>query len=72
MNKKKLRSIMQLYGDTSTMLANYIGISYQRFSYKINEKDGAEFTQKENSKIKEKYSLTPEDIYEIFFNQMVS
>ena len=72
MNKKKLRSIIYLYGDTCTILAKYIGISYQRFSCKINEKDGAEFTQKEIAKIKEKYSLTPEEIDEIFFNQKMS
>ena len=58
---------MKLNGDTGTSLALYLGIARSTFSAKINETNGAEFTQGEISAIKEKYKLTPEDIVNIFF-----
>ena len=72
MDKRKLESIMKLHGDTGTSLAKYMGIARPTFSAKINETKGAEFTQNEILMIKEKYSLSPEDIDTIFFNQKVS
>ncbi|WP_338630352.1 hypothetical protein [Clostridium baratii] len=72
MNKLLLRSIMMLNGDTNTTLSEFIGISKQRFSAKLNETKGAEFTQKEIFKIKNKYRLSAEKIEEIFFNDIVS
>lgn len=72
MNKLKLESIMRLHGDTGTSLAKYIGISRTTFSAKINETNGAEFTQSEISMIREKYSLSPDDIVQIFFNSKMS
>ena len=68
MNKNKFESIMKLHGDTGTSLANYLGMARRTFSLKINETDGAEFTQGEIFAIKEKYNLTPEDVVSIFFN----
>lgn len=68
MNKLMLESIMKLHGDTGTSLASYLGIARSTFSAKINETNGSEFTQGEISKIKEKYSLSAEDIESIFFN----
>lgn len=67
MNKNALVSKYKLHGDTQTDLANYIGISVQRFNAKLNETDGAEFTQGEIQKIKEKYNLTSEEVDMIFF-----
>lgn len=67
-NKLKLESIMKLHGDTGTSLAKYLGIARPTFSAKINETNGAEFTQGEISLIKKKYDLTPSDVVEIFFN----
>ena len=61
-----------LNGDTNTTLSEFIGISKQRFSAKLNETKGAEFTQKEIFKIKNKYRLSAEKIEEIFFNDIVS
>ena len=58
---------MKKHGDNQSDLADYIGISLQRFNAKINETDGAEFTQGEIAKIKEKYDLTAEQIDLIFF-----
>jgi len=72
MHKNMLVSKMKLHGDTQTDLAEYIGISLQRFSAKLNSTGGAEFTQTEIQKIKEKYNLTSEEVDMIFFGQNVS
>lgn len=72
MNKFLLRSKMALFGDNNSLLAECIGISKQRFSAKINETKGAEFTQSEIKKIKDRYNLTEEEIESIFFNNIVS
>ena len=63
---------MKWYGDRNEDLANYIGISPQRFSAKLNETDGAEFTQGEIKKIITKYHLTSDEVMEIFFDPNVS
>lgn len=68
MNKNKLKSVMVLHGDKNDDLAQALGISSQRFSAKINERDGAQFNQGEILLIKEKYELTAEEVDEIFFN----
>lgn len=72
MNTNKLRSVMALHGDTGGILANALGISPQRFSAKINERNGAEFTQREIQMMKDRYSLSAKDIDGIFFDQKVS
>ena len=63
---------MKWHGDRNEDLAKYIGISPQRFSAKLNETDGAEFTQGEIRKISEKYDLTAQEIKEIFFEDNVA
>lgn len=68
MNKLKLESIMKLHGDTGTSLSKYLGIARSTFSAKINETNGAEFSQNEIAKIKKKYKLSAVEIEEIFFN----
>lgn len=72
MNKLKLESIMRLHGDTGTSLAVFLGMARSTFSAKINETNGAEFTQGEISAIKQKYSLTASDVDEIFFTEKAS
>ncbi len=72
MNKLKLESVMRLYGDTGTSLAKFLGMARTTFSAKINETNGAEFTQSEIAMIKEKYSLSPDNVIEIFFDPEVS
>lgn len=72
MNKLKLVGVMHENGDTQESLASAIGISLQRFNAKINETNGAEFTQGEIQSIKERYDLTAEAIDEIFFKSFVS
>lgn len=72
MNKFRLESVMRLHGDTGTSLAKFLNIARTTFSAKINETNGAEFTQNEIAMIKEKYSLNPEEVVAIFFNSKVS
>lgn len=72
LNKNKLESVMRLHGDTGGDLAEALGIARSTFSLKINEKSGAEFTQKEISMIKQRYSLTAEELDDIFFAAKVS
>lgn len=67
MNKNLLVSKMKLFGDTNAILAGAIGISPQRFSAKLNEYQGAEFNQGEIQKIRERYSLTDDEVVHIFF-----
>lgn len=72
MNKLKLESVMRLHGDTGTSLAKFLNIARTTFSAKINETNGAEFTQSEISMIRKKYNLCPDDVIAIFFNENVS
>jgi DNA-binding XRE family transcriptional regulator len=67
MNSKLLRSIMVMHGDTNKTLAEFLDVSEQSVSNKINE-NGTEFKQGEIKMIAEKYSLSPEQIQDIFFN----
>lgn len=71
MNKKLLRSIMALHGDTNASLGEYLGITEQSVSSKINE-NGTEFKQGEIFKIKARYSLDSEMVDRIFFASPVS
>lgn len=72
MNKKLLESVMKLHGDTGGSLARFLGIARSTFSAKLNETNGAEFTQSEITSIKKKYSLDAESIDKIFFASKVS
>lgn len=66
MDKKLLRSIMALNGDTNASLAAYLGITEQSVSNKINE-NGTEFKQSEISRIKTRYGLDSGMVDRIFF-----
>ena len=59
---------MKLHGDNQSDVAECCGISLARFNAKLNETDGAEFTQGEIGKIKERYNLTSDQIDLIFFS----
>lgn len=72
MDKKKLKSLMVLNNDTGKTLSQYLGISEQTFSMKLNEKHGRSFTKDEVEAISNKYSLTPEEMVSIFFKHIVS
>ena len=66
MKKELLRSIMVLHGDTNKDLADYLGITEQSVSNKINE-NGTEFKQGEIRRIRCRYNLTSEQVDQIFF-----
>lgn len=66
MNKELLRSIMVLHGDTNKDLADYLGITEQSMSNKINE-NGTEFKQGEIRLIRIRYKLTSDQVDRIFF-----
>ena len=66
MNSKLLRSVMVLHGDTNATLAEFLGITEQSVSNKINE-NGTEFKQGEIAKIKARYNLDSDMIDRIFF-----
>lgn len=55
MDKKKLKSLMVLNNDTGKTLSQYLGISEQTFSMKLNEKHGRSFTKDEVEAISNKY-----------------
>lgn len=66
MNKRLLRSIMVSHGDTNKDLAEWLGVSEQSVSAKINE-NGSEFKQGEIAKIQKRYNLSPEQVINIIF-----
>lgn len=66
MNKNLLRSVMALHGDTNATLADFLGITEQSVSNKINE-NGTEFKQGEITKIKVRYNLDSDMVDRIFF-----
>lgn len=68
MNTVLLKSKMVLFGDTNMTLGKALNIAYQTVSAKINNTNGAEFTQGEIKTIKQRYNLTATEIDEIFFN----
>lgn len=72
MNKNKLLAILASVGDTQSDLAAAIGLSRPRLSAKINERNNAAFTQPEIAAIKHRYSLSSEQIDDIFFTSDVS
>lgn len=67
MHKALLESKMKLYGDTRKTLAGYLGISERSLTSKINER-GTEFKQGEIAAIKKRYSLSEDEVVNIFFN----
>jgi hypothetical protein len=58
--------------DTQQSLATAMGLSLSRLNAKINEAQGAAFTQSEMSFIISHYKLTSNEACEIFFNEKVS
>lgn len=67
MNGTMLKSVMVLNGDTIRDLAEYLRITPQSVSDKINERR-TEFKQGEIAMIKERYNLSADQIDSIFFN----
>ena len=58
--------------DTQSTLASAMGLSLSRLNAKINERDGAAFTQSEMSFIIDRYGLSSSEAMSIFFESSVS
>ena len=71
MNKKLLRSLMALHGDTNKTLGEYLGISEQSVCKKANE-NGSEFTRAEINAIKRRYNMAADLVDLVFFADEVS
>lgn len=67
MNRNLLKSIMALHNDTIRDLADFLGITPNSVSNKINE-NGTEFKQGEIAQIKERYNLSADQVDDIFFS----
>lgn len=65
-------SKMKLFGDTQESLAEALSLSLSRLNAKINETDGAEFKQSEIKFFIDRWHLTAEEVYMIFFAAKVS
>ena len=63
--KLKIREQMDKHNDSLEELAKYLDITYPTLSKKMNQH--VEFTRAEIKKIKDRYSLTPEQLVYIFF-----
>ena len=72
MNKMLLRSFIVKFDGNQENLAKAMGISHSTLSAKMNEKNGAEFRQKEIEFISRRYHLTCDEICNIFFAKAVS
>lgn len=66
MNSALLKSVIVKNNDTQAILAAFLGISLSNLNEKINGKN-ASFRQTEISAIKERYSLSAQDVDAIFF-----
>jgi DNA-binding XRE family transcriptional regulator len=65
--KQKMRKLLSKYGQTQKDLADVLGLTYQSVSIKLNgHKD---FTQSEIYVIMVIYSLTPDEVIDIFFQK---
>lgn len=67
MNKSLLAGVMVKNEDTQGTLAAAMGLSLSRLNAKINEREGASFTQPEMEFIIERYKLSNDDAIQIFF-----
>lgn len=66
MNKALLRSHIVKNGDTQEKLAESIGMSLSNLNAKLNEK-AATFRVDEITQIRERYSLSWDEVISIFF-----
>ena len=68
MNKQELLAVMVRNGDNGGTISDYLQINRSTFSAKLNQKKGAEFTQGEIARIKERYNLSADEVFAIFFS----
>lgn len=72
LNTNRLLGILKTFGDRQEDLAFAIGLSRSRLSAKLHGRDGACFSQPEIAAIKKRYSLSSEEVNDIFFADIVS
>lgn len=70
MDKKELKVEMLRHGDSGETLAQALDITNVTLSKKMN--GASDFTRKEMMQIKERYSLSDERLFEIFFAENMS
>ena len=68
--KNKLRGMILYKNDTIPELAKALKMSQATLSYKMNGK--TEFSRQDIMRIKTRYGLTPDEVYNIFFSDEVS
>ena len=71
MNSQMLKGLIKMYDGSQSVLADAMGLSLSRLNAKINE-TSAEFTQKEITFIRDRYSLSSAEVTDIFFDKQVS
>lgn len=64
--RKNVRKLLKSRGQTQNDLAKLLGISYQSVSLKLNNKSS--FTHTELFIIITAYKLTPQEVYDTFFD----
>lgn len=64
--RKNVRKLLKSRGQTQNDLAKLLGISYQSVSLKLNNKSS--FTHTELFVIITAYKLTPQEVYDTFFD----
>jgi len=72
LDTNKLLGVIKTFGDRQEDLAFAIGLSRSRLSAKLHGRGGAYFSQPEIVAIKKRYSLSSEEINDIFFADVVS
>ncbi len=70
MNKDLLRSVIVAHGDNMGKLAEAMGMQQSALSNRVNGL--VEFRQGEINFIRHRYNLTPEQMQDIFFAEVVS
>lgn len=67
MNTSLFKAEMVLHGDTQSSLSAAMGLSVSRLNAKINDRDGAYFTQREMAFLIQRYELSAQKAADIFF-----
>ena len=68
-NKEKLKQAMVAHGDTTKVLADFLGMTASNFSTIWNGRQ--QFQKKHMILIAVRYDLTPQDVWEIFLQHDV-
>lgn len=64
--KERLKEFVDLFDDNFGELAKYLDLSYQSLNKKLN--NHVDFKRTEIKKIKDRYSLSPDQVCYIFFD----